>query len=209
MDILATLAPIVTNLLIVCAFSMFLWKKSILSDIAEQTFIATSIALSLTAAVGQIRAAGITPLMQGNFIVLLPIALGLFIYAQFIRKYAFLQKWSVAFVVGVGLAIVVVTSVQTSILQNLIAAIAPVGGVSLTTALNDLLMIIATFTTTIYFLFTRRRVGILGKTQRLGRYLMMVYFGGSFGAFVFTRLALFIGTLNQFIINLKTIFGLG
>jgi hypothetical protein len=181
---------------------MFLWKKNILSDIAEQTFISTAIAMSLTAAAGQIRANGITPLLQGKILMLAPIVLGLVVYAQFFKKYAFLQRWSVALVVGTGMGVVIVTSVETSILKNLTSTILPVVNVEPGVMLNDLLMIIATFCTVSYFLFTRPRVGTLGRVQHLGRYLMMIYFGASFGSFVMTRLSMFISVINIFLKNL-------
>jgi len=201
MDYLNAITPMVQNLLIAFSFSMFLWKKNVLSDIAEQTFIATSLAMSLTAAAAQIRAMGLTPLTQGKFLIVVPILVGMLMYGQFFKKYMFALRWSMALVIGVGLGTVIVTSVETTILRNLMGSIMPLTIARPYDLINTLIMIAATFCTISYFIFTRPRIGILGRFQHLGRYFMMVFFGASFGAFVMTRLSMYISTINTFLKN--------
>jgi hypothetical protein len=200
-DLLTVLGPIVQNVLIVCALSMFLLKRSILSDIAEQTFVSTSIAMFLTAAIDQIRANGLTPLFQGKMIILMPLFLGVLIYTQFWRKYAFLQRWSMALVIGVGLGIVIRTAVETTIMRNFVASILPVTEGNLGNLANNSLMIVAVICTVSYFLFTRPRTGALGRVQHLGRYFMMIFFGASFGSFVMDRLSSYLVVLQAFLRN--------
>jgi len=202
MDALLMAGMIVQNILIAFSFSMFLWRRSILSDIAEQTFISTSMAMVLVGAVGQIRANGITPLLNGKVLLLVPIALGILIYSQFFRKYAFFQRWSMAVVLGVGFGIVIMTSVETTILRNLSESVLQVTQVPVATAANNILMIIALFCTVSYFIFTRPRTGALARVQRFGRYFMMVYFGAVFGSTVMSRLGNYIAIIQTFLNNL-------
>ena len=202
MDYLAVISPIVQTVLIAFSFSMFLWKKNVLSDIAEETFISTSLAMSLTAASAQIRAMGVTPLSQGKFLIIVPVLVGILMYGQFFKKYMFALRWSVALVVGVGMGTVIVTSIETTILRNLMASIVPLPIANPLNLINTLIMIVAVFCTISYFIFTRPRIGTLGRFQRLGRYFMMVFFGASFGSFVMTRLSMFISTISTFLHNL-------
>jgi hypothetical protein len=195
------IGPLVYNILVISGFSMFLWKKNILSDLFEQTFLATSIALYFTAAFYQIQAQGITPLMNGQLVILIPIVFGILVYSQFSKKYEFFQRWSLALVIGVGLGIVIYTTIATTILSNFVISIMPIIGKTALDTFNNILMMVSVFTTLSYFIFTRPRTSALGASQKIGRYVMMLFFGASFGSFIMTRLSLLIGILAQFLTN--------
>jgi hypothetical protein len=47
-----------------------------------------------------------------------------------------------------------------------------------------------------YSLFTKKHEGGIGMLAKVGKWAMMVAFGGTFGTTIFERLSLLIGTLN-------------
>lgn len=200
-DLFSTLAPFVANAFIAMAFSMFLWKKNIFSDIAQETFIATALAMYFVAAVKQIQASGITPLMNGKVILIIPLIFGLLIFTQFKKEYSFMMRWSLAIVIGVGFGIIIRTSIESTVMANFVGSILPLTGLNALDLFNNILMMVAVFSTLSYFIFTRPRVGVTGQVQKVGRYFMMVYFGAGFGQFVMARLSVFLGVLSTFLRN--------
>ena len=192
---------IVANAFIIMAFSMFLYKKNILSDIAQETFISTALAMYFVSSVKQIQASGITPLLNGEVLLIVPLILGALTFAHFNKEYSFLQRWSLAVVIGVGFGIIIRTSIESTIMNNFVGSILPVIGVGPLELFNNVLMMVAVFSTLSYFIFTRKREGSLGKVQKLGRYFMMVYFGAAFGQFVMARLSVFLGVLSTLLRN--------
>ena len=141
----------------------------------------------------------ITKISQGELIYILPILLGLMVYAKFIPKYAYLARTPISLIVSVGLALGARGALETQIYKQVIStANLPIIGVIPITSLNSILFVIGVVSALFYFFFTLNP-GMANKTQplsTLGRYYLMIYFGTKFGATVMSRLTLVIGRIQ-------------
>lgn len=152
-----------------------------------------------------------------NYWVLVPTVLGLMMVARFVPRYAWLSRWPIAFVVGVYTGAIIPATVQTSILGQMHATIAPLlfhrpfvlldhPGVldwsppALFTAFNRLLLVLGVICTLSYFYFSHEHKRLLGVTSRIGVWFLMVAFGAGFGNTVMARISLLIGRV-QFLLD--------
>ncbi|MCK4786011.1 MAG: hypothetical protein KAV87_19800 [Desulfobacteraceae bacterium] len=134
---------------------------------------------------GVIMRTGITPIMQGQIILIPGIIFGLLLYlrlhpdpdVKWISRYGFL--WVVA--VGAGLALGSLW--QGNILVFLSQAV-DVVGTSPMDQFNKILMFIIFITSLSYFIFTKEHKGILGISTKLGRHFLMIAFGVGFAVLI-------------------------
>ena len=62
---------------------------------------------------GNIRDTAFHPLVkQGKWLLVIPIALGLLLYARFSEKYGYLARWRVALTVGIGTGVLLKACLQ-------------------------------------------------------------------------------------------------
>ena len=134
---------------------------------------------------GVIMRTGITPIMQGQIILIPGIIFGLLLYlrlhpdpdVKWISRYGFL--WVVA--VGAGLALGSLW--QGNILVFLSQAI-DIVGTSPMDQFNKILMFVIFITSLSYFIFTKEHTGILGISTKLGRHFLMIAFGVGFAVLI-------------------------
>jgi hypothetical protein len=122
------------------------------------------------------------PLSKGDFSVLIPIIVGLLLYATLSKKYLWISRWPTALMVGTATGLAVRGFLATFVFGQIIGTIgfATIAKDPLTT-INNALMIILTICTFAYFLFTIPARGLLKVTNRVGRAAMMVAFGAVIG----------------------------
>jgi hypothetical protein len=112
---------------------------------------------------------------RGNFISLIPIIVGLMMFAPLVPKISWLVRIPLTFTMGVAMALVVTQRVQGEIFPQLQATFLPLAGVSPG------------------FYFSKQHKGVLGFGAKLGIWFMMIAFGASFGYTVMARISLLIG----------------
>ena len=130
---------------------------------------------------------------EGSFINLIPILVGLMMFAPLIPKINWLVRIPLTFTMGVGMALVITQRIQGDIFPQLQATFLPLLGVSPLVLISHLLIIVGIISTLVYFYFSKEHRGILGSTAKLGIWFMMVAFGASFGYTVMARISLLIG----------------
>jgi len=130
---------------------------------------------------------------QGNFIYLIPIIVGLMMFAPLIHKISWLIRIPLTFTMGVAMSLVILQRIQGEIFPQLQATFLPLSGVSPAQLISNLLIIVGVITTLIYFYFSKAHKGILGVGAKLGIWFMMIAFGASFGYTVMARISLLIG----------------
>lgn len=137
-----------------------------------------------------------------------PIILGILLLTRLSRKYAWLSRYSYTLMVGWGAGIGIPIVAHSYILQQLQAAVRPLGaaagaeaglwGTGLAT-LGALVILLGTVTVLFYFFFSVEHKGVGGAVSRIGIWFLMVSFGASFGYTVMGRVSLLIGRV-QFLI---------
>jgi hypothetical protein len=181
------------------ALFSYVFKDNPLSKMAQHIYIGVAAAYGMIVQIdSMIRPTIVTNLMaKGQWYLLIPITLGCLIYARYFKPIAFLARYTVAFMVGVGAGVVLARDFKSLFLAQLVATMNPVSGAN---ALDTLIIAIGVITTLSYFFFTLQHKGVVGQSAQIGRYVMMMAFGASFGTTVQARVSLFLGRL-QFLLG--------
>lgn len=180
-DLLAIWVPVI---LILISLS-FMFKDWPGWRFVETLLVGGGMGHSFVMTWGTIMRTGITPIMQGQIILLPGIIFGLLLYlrlhpdpnVKWISRYGFL--WVVA--VGAGLALGSLW--QGNILVFLSQAV-DIVGTSPIDQFNKILMFVIFITSLSYFIFTKEHTGILGISTKLGRHFLMIAFGVGFAVLI-------------------------
>ena len=65
--------------------------------------------------------------------------------------------------------------------------------------ISSLILVIGTISSLIYFFFSKRHDGLIGKISKIGIWTLMISFGAAFGYTVMARISLLIGRFDKLI----------
>jgi hypothetical protein len=181
------------------ALFSYVFKDNPFSKMAQHIYIGVAAAYGMIVQIdSMIRPTIVTNLIgKQQWQLLIPIALGLLIYARYFKPIAYLSRYTVAFMVGIGAGVVLARDFKSLFLAQLIATMNPISGPM---AVNNLIIAVGVITTMSYFFFSLQHKGFVGTSAQVGRYVMMMAFGASFGNTVQARVSLFLGRL-QFLLG--------
>ncbi|HNY11482.1 MAG TPA: hypothetical protein PKK26_07840 [Candidatus Wallbacteria bacterium] len=143
------------------------------------------------------------------FLYILPCWIGLMMVARVVPNITWVSKYPLAVIVGYASGIVIVTTLQASILEQIRASfisLAPLFSAgwnfdTLLPCINNIIMVICLCCAIIYFYFSAEHKGIiLGTASRLGIWTLMITFGASFGYTIMARISLLISRF-QFLLG--------
>jgi hypothetical protein len=142
-----------------------------------------------------------------NFLLLIPMALGIMLYFRYIPKIAWLSRIALAVYIGYYVGVYLMQKLHGDILfqsRDTIVSFA-VGG---TEALWNVVIMAGVFSVLVYFYFSAAHKGTLGRVSRVGIYFLMISFGASFGYTIMARISLLMGRFS-FLVNgwIRPIFG--
>jgi hypothetical protein len=141
-----------------------------------------------------IRPSTIGIFANSQYYLFIPVCLGLLIYTRYIKSLAWLARYNMAFVVGVGSGLVLARDFKALLLDQVVATFKPIWVAGqLDTSINNLIVVVGVMSVMWYFLFTVKKEGIPGHISALGRTVMMVALGAAFGNAVMQRVSLFLG----------------
>lgn len=185
----------VAAFLTLCIYS-FLYKDNPFYKFAEHLLVGVSLGYSVAIYWHDgIMRRVYNPLVVGHdYWVVVPAILGLLVFSRFVRRYAWLSRWPIAFYVGAFAGMAVPSEFQTYIFKHVEGTIPTV------VTFSSFLMVVGVVTTLIYFFFSAEQKGALGRTAGVGIYFIMMAFGAAFGYTVMARISLFIGRL-QFLLH--------
>jgi hypothetical protein len=135
----------------------------------------------------------IAQISGGDYVLIIPMVLGLLVLSQLSKTYMWLARIGVAVILGVGVGTNAYGVVGSDIMAQLRSVIRGyplyVAGDIVGTLSN--ILVIALFVGTIgYFVFGREQRGTWGYITKLGRWGMMICFGVAFGGIMWMREAL-------------------
>jgi hypothetical protein len=131
--------------------------------------------------------------------MLIPLIAGLLLYTRWVRGAAWLSRIPISFMMSIAAALTITGTLDASFLRQVRATMVPIRD------LDALAMFIGTVSTVMYFFFITipgssangGKGALLARAMaaggQIGRWTMMVAFGGAFGATVMSRIGLFIG----------------
>jgi len=197
----------VAGILTLFMFSL-LYKENPFYRIAEHIYVGTSATHGVLAAWHN----NLRPRIendiakQGEYWMILPIALGLMIYFNFYRPYSWLARMPMAYWIGYNAAIGL--SIRTVIpwFTEIMASMKPLvvftnGNFNAYDSFSNIIFSISVLGTIVVFFFTREHVGILGVSSKIGRYAIMLGLGASFGNTVSSRISLLIGRFEFILVD--------
>jgi hypothetical protein len=190
--------------LLTVAIYTFPFKDNDLFKFAEHVYLGAAIAFGVVMAVQNIRSIAFVPLItKGEITWIIPIILGILLYARFSDKFHCVSRYPLSFIVALGTALSMRTivsadftnQIKSTLINPFITSGPSVVG-SPQFALNNLLLIIIVICTLIFFIFsggtTIQKNPIIKWINIAARYFMMVAFGAAFGNTVMTRVAFMI-----------------
>ena len=131
---------------------------------------------------------------ERNFLLVIPLLLGIMLFSRFFPRGDWLSRWPIAFILGVYPALRITGFAQGDLVEQVHGTILPLwahGDVG--TTINNWLLVGGLVTTLIFFFFSKEHKGALGGSARVGIYFLMISFGASYGYTVMARVSLLIG----------------
>jgi len=184
-------------LLTLCIFS-FLYKDNPFYRFAEHLFVGVSAGYWLVYNYWNIVKPNlIDPLAARRWQYLLPLALGIFMLTRLCPKIGWLSRWPIAFMIGSGSGLMVITYLQSNFLEQIKSTLVPLdpSGQPWYVLANNLILLVGVVSGLVYFFFSKAHTGVTGGVARIGIVFLMVSFGASFGYTVMARISLLIGRL--------------
>jgi hypothetical protein len=141
-------------------------------------------------------------LERPDYVVILPVLIGLLWFARFIPGWGWLTRVPMTTVVGYGSGVSATAAIHGILLPQLKGTLLPVvvrgeaGGVDGWLSLGNAVIIAGVICVLAYFYFSREHRGLLGGMSRIGIYFLMMAFGASFGYTVMARISLLIGRIE-------------
>ncbi|HHY17197.1 MAG TPA: hypothetical protein GX524_03905 [Firmicutes bacterium] len=169
----------------------FAFKDNPLYRLVENVYVGVSAGHALVLGWINIRDQGIEPLTtKGDWQVLIPLVLGVMLYTRYSKKVAWLSRFPLSILVGIGTGLAIRGTIGSQIVSQIKSTILPLNSI------ENILIVLGTLGVLAYFFFSTEHKGALKQVSTFGRYMMMVSFGAAFGSTVMGRMALFIGRLH-------------
>ncbi len=196
----------IAGLLTLAIFS-FLYKDNPLYKFAEHLFVGTSAGYWFIYNVYNVfmpnvwhawKNAGST----GDYLnIVLPVLLGIFMLMRLVPKVSWISRWAISFSVGMTVGFSIIMELETNVLKQIGATIAPFEGLSFSKghvmdSVNIIIILLAVLSALVYFFFSKEHTGGYGKIAKVGIWVLMVTFGASFGYTVMARISLLIGRVQ-------------
>lgn len=126
---------------------------------------------------------------QGKYLMWLPLFMGVLLFSRWSRKYMWVSRSSIGFLVGTLAAVSMTNAIRAQLLSQVAATMMPLNSV------NNIIFFAVTASATMYFIFTLQQKWA-APIMDIGKYGMMIAFGATFGNTVMSRISLFTGRLQ-------------
>ena len=191
--------------LTLCIYS-FLYRDNPFYRFSEHLFVGISVGYGIVLSIHQ----GLIPLAWTPFwqaitqwppgwglTKLIPIAIGLLFFARLIPNYAWLIRYPIAILMGIGSGLAIPNVMQADIFRQVHGTLVPfsqihAGTLSGSEIFGAILMLIGVISTLTYFFFSVEHRGVVGGVSKVGIIFLMIGFGSAFVNTVMGRVSLLI-----------------
>lgn len=138
---------------------------------------------------------------QGDYLVLIPAAIGMLIFTRWIPKLRWLSRWAFAAIMGWAAGVEIPRTVAEYLLAQIKDTIQPLVGLEdghLVFGLdqfNAILVLVGVVSVLVHFFFSVEHRGPLRVASRIGVIYLMIAFGAAFGSTTMARMSLLYGRL--------------
>lgn len=185
----------------------YLYKENPFFRVCEHIYMGLALAHLAVMGWTNVRDMGFQKLAQGQVWVVVPLILGILLFARWLPKYSWLSRYSLAYFVGIAAAVTITGVLDAGVISQVRGAIQPIKDLNSLVALVSNVAAISVF---FFIIGSSREVGpvfgngvvqaIIKRSGQVGRFVMMISFGAVFGTTVMARLGLFIPRL-QFLLG--------
>lgn len=174
----------------------FAWRENPFYRAFEHIYIGISAGHATVMGWNNLQSSLFQPLSSGsNYWVIIPMILGLMLYARFFRGQNWISRYPMAVIVGVGTGLTIRGTIGSQLVQQIEATMLPL------TSVDNIIIVVGTITTLLFFYFTMTKENtVLKYSGTIGKYVMMIAFGASFGNSVMSRMSMMIGRV-QFLLG--------
>jgi hypothetical protein len=191
--------------LMLMIYSYPLYKENPAYRFAEHLYIAVMLAVNLVVNFGNVMRICVTPMIQGNYLMIIPLILGIMIYAMLIPEYRWVSRYPIALLVGAGFGLGIRGSIGPNIQDAIVSTITrPTDGGAMAW-INFLYIAVGLICSVLYFLLTYEHSGAMQAPTRIGRLFIMIGLGAYFGNTVLFRFTMLTGRAQFFLQVLKLI----
>jgi hypothetical protein len=175
-----------------------LFKENPVYRLAEAIFIGGGTGHAVLYGILNIQKLGIGPMLKGQITYILPLLLGIIFFTRLLPDTS--QRWPsiypVSILTGIGMGLAIRAVLISQVIGPLSSTILPLTGVPIGTTFDNLIIIVLTITSLMYFTFSIKHTGAIGYLTRIGRYGMMIAFGQAIGSKVITFTSSFLGVIT-------------
>ena len=129
--------------------------------IVEHLYVGVTAGNAIVVTWVYIRDSGLQPIAKGNWLILIPVILGLLQFTRFSKSYSWVSRYPVQWLVGVGIGVSLVTTLNVHFIGQVTATMRPL------TSLNAIIIFIGTLATVLYFHFSAKQTQLCGASARL------------------------------------------
>lgn len=193
---------LVAAILTLAIFS-FLYRDNPVYKMAESLLVGVSIGYFLVITwTNSLMALLVTPLFsEGRFSLVIPLLLGLLMFARFHQKTMALSRISIAVLIGAGAGTAIPAMLGARTMTQMSATVRPLWSDSDMLNLSGLVVLAGVVCTLAYFYFSREHRGALGRVARIGTWFLMIFFGTTFGYTVMSRMSTLIGRVEFLLVD--------
>ncbi len=192
-----TLGMLVAALLCIMLYSM-LYGDNPVSRTGEAVYTGVLAAYNLIVNFTFFWDKGVTQIAKpGGIGYIIPVVLGLLIYARLYRPVRWLYKYPMAIIMGAMLGVAMRATVFSQIIDQMVGnlpPIAPIVGVPAGTAINNIIIIVGSLCAIVFFVFSTEFKGPVRYVHRIGRLFLLAAFGATYGNTTSYRYELMAGT---------------
>ena len=191
----------------------YLYKDNIFSRVSAQIVISISTVHYLLSNIKQVWLQAVVPMTtMGRWLYIVPIILGLLIYARLSKKYSWIAGYSYAVQLGLGTGSILSTLIAGSVIGLIVnIATAPftksITGGTLFGQLSALLIVAGAIMALTYWLFTKEAKGVLTYTIKIGRWFLMASIGLLYAQDILWSQSLFVGAMEMVLKFIKIMMG--
>lgn len=178
----------------------FLWKENIFYRYIEHIYVGFAAAHALIMAFNFINSNALSPMLAGNYLLIIPVILGILLFLRYSQSTSYIGRWTLAFLVGGQIGLNVAARVEGNFVNQIIATILPLS------SLNNIIIVIGVLTGVSHFLFNEKLTKGTGVDYmiKIGRQAVLIYLAATFAQVSLTRLTVSAGRILELlkIINL-------
>ena len=125
----------------------------------------------------------------------IPFVLGIMLLWRLSPKGAWIGRWPLAFVIGTTAGLRMIGFLHGDFLSQIRNTVLPIvvmtgGAFDPWESLRNVIIVVGVLSCLVYFFFSFEHTGFIGKTAKVGIWVLMITFGASFGYTVMGRIAL-------------------